>query len=348
MPQYRIVSASVDWSTGIATEKQEFPANDLSFSETLNAPGGMSFTVPVRHPKCTRDNLNPGRDEIHIYRDDDMVWGGYLWTAEASDEKDVRFGGEGYWSRMRRRYVDVDKVYTDTDQFDIVRDLVDFTQGQTMGQLGWTHYSMTDSGILRDAEYKGYERRYIGEIVEEMASWFQGFDFEVTVDKKLRLYYPSKGTIQPNVVFELGKNIGGLSYSIDAQNVASEYSALGGGDGSSTCIATVFDATSRSTYGLLETAQSFSDIKFFADLQGEATQELNMVKDPRWQPQLSVHYTDDLVFPDLSLGDTVRVRADWGYINLDDQFRVIAITQAINNQGREATTVFMDDRAAPV
>ena len=335
-PNYRVVVANINGS-----EIDEIQTKNLGFGFALNDPGSVDFTMHLMDPKCTQTLMDPGKREIHIYRGTSLVWGGYLWYAVPSlDEMQVRFSGEGYLSRFGRRTIDSTLTYTTVDQFQIGWNLIAFTQAKTNGDLGITRGSGATSGVTRDRTYPFWERSTVLDMLQELGAVDNGFDFEITPNRVYNNYFPSKGSTL-GTIFELGKNIDGLSYDIDASNMATEISAIGAGDGTNTCIAVAVDVTARGTFGLLQDTISVTDVKNFSTLQDHADEELRVKKGARWQPQLNV-VTSDPPFGSFSVGDTATIEASQGFIQLNNSFRIVSITVQIDDEGQEQFQLYFD------
>jgi hypothetical protein len=315
----------------------EIPAKNLQYSFNLNAPGSVGFVLPTRHPKCTKDLLDPGRREIIVYKGDTKRWGGYLWTAQVEEGAEtVRFSGEGWPSRLRRRYVDNDKIYTASDQFDIAWDLINFTQTQTDGNLGITRFSTVLSGVSRDRTYLAIERKKIGEALEQLAAVRNGFDFEITPDKEWKTYYPFKQTgLIP--IFEYGKNLRSYGYVLDASQLSSEITALG-----QSIVSVATDVAARAKFSLLEDTRSFSSVINQDVLAGHAQEELRLAKIQQEQLQLQI-ITDDPPIAGYSVGDMARIRISHGYVNLDTMKRITAINIQVSDEGNESIGVFFGE-----
>lgn len=332
--EYKVVIADL-----LGNPLEEVPALNVNFSYILNAPGSCSFSLHTREPKCTKAILYPGQRVIHVYRAGALVWGGYLWSAVPGMDT-VQFGGEGWWSRIRRRIVTDGMEWTDVDQFQIARDLLNYTQSQPDGDLGIVPYSDTDlSGVTVTDTIYSFDLKNIGEKIEQLSARQDGFDFDITPDRKWRTFYPKKGG-RINHVFELGKNISGISYQFDASNTATE--VWSGGSG---IIAHDSDSIERSRYGLLQDRVDFPDVSLQSTLDRHVIEQLRILKAARLQPEIAIS-TDDPRFGLYTVGDEARVRAEWGYIDLDDFFRIISIVVAISNEGREAITIFFDSKLA--
>ena len=337
--QYIVVIADLD-----GTPIDEVPAKNLQMSYTHNAPGGITFHVPLKHEKSTAALIAPGKREIVVWRNGIKVWGGYLWFVTAtSGDANMTVQGEGYFSRFRKRYVDDDLVYTNEDQLDIAWSLIDFTQGQTNGDLGITRDpGEVPSGVMRDRRYPKEERQFIGEILEGFSELHNGFDFNITPDKVWQAFYPKRGGPTDHV-FELGKNLGNIAVQHDAFGVATEITGLGEGEGNRKCIAVRFDATAQTEYGLLEDILSLPEVKHFANLDSRVREELRLRNHMRDHPQFSIIVHDAPEIFSYNIGDEVRVRADDGYIQIDEDYRIVSIVVQVGDSGKEIGTLVCDN-----
>lgn len=197
--------------------------------------------------------------------------------------------------------------------------------------------SLAVSGIDRDRTYPFWERNNIGTEIQALTEVGNGFDFIITPDKVFKMYHPRKGA-QLKTPFELGKNIGGMGVTNDASDINNWFDAIGAGDGKSTCIASAADLPSQAKYGLREVAESFTEVRRFATLQDRADEGLRLRLNMREQPSLSIRTEDPLPY-EYSVGDTVTIRANRGYLQLDKEFRIISLSYALSNEGRESVTV---------
>lgn len=338
-PLYRVVITDRS-GFGLA----EVPARNLVYSYVLNSPGACSFTVPVLAPEATPEILSPGEREIHVYRGDVLVWGGFLWTAMADVDGDVRVGGQGYQSILYHRYIDQTFTFANYDQFTIARILLDYTQAKPGGDFGLTFPSSGASDVFRARTYFGYERKNLGDAIEELAAVDNGFDFEINAAKEWRTYYPFKGT-NTGFVFELGKNIRGMSWVKDATEIANTITAIGSGEGADQILGVASDSASINKYGLMEDTRSFLDVEEQSTIDAHAKEELRLVKGVQDQPQLAINTQGDADPPYGSyvVGDTVRVRANHGYIQIDKNYRIVSVSVALSNEGLESTGLFFNE-----
>lgn len=320
----------------------EIPFLNPSFSYVLNDSGTASFVLPVRHEKCTQQIMAIGEREIYIEKGGSRVWGGHLYAAEANTDGEVRFSCEGWLGRLKRAYLDKNPSlrYVNTEQFDIAWGLIAYYQSQTGGNIGIQRAAIPPSGVKRDRTFPFWERSKIGDELIALTGVARGFDFEITANKIFVPYYPSQGSAQL-YPYELGHNISGMSWSLDASAMATQFSALGAGDASNTCIAVATNPIAVSRYGLLQESESMTDIKYFATLQDRANGQLKLKDHPSSQPQLSAFFYDENPFTN-RVGDRVPLKADYGFIQINAPYRVISITYELTTDGREAVTVAFD------
>jgi len=334
--EYRVV---VNDLSGTALE--EIQTSNLQYSFILNGPGAVSFVCNPRDKKVTSSLIQPGAREIVVYRDNTPFWGGYLWSFTANDQG-VQVSGEGWFSRIKRRLISDTLKYTNIDQFDIAWGLIDYTQNLTNGAMGITRDSSTLSGILRKRTYHDWERKNVGEALEELAAVIDGFDFEITPDKRWKTYFPTKGQTS-DVVYALGKNIRGISWDLSAGTMVTEMTAIGSGSDSDTLLAVSSNLTQQLTYGLLQDTVSFLDVKKQDTLQDHADEELAIVDTPFDQPQIQIILTEDTPIGGVSVGDTFLIDAQSDFFNIYKYYRCTAITVAVSNEGREAVGLFVDE-----
>lgn len=334
---YRIVVANLD-----SLAMEEIVPKNLQYSFKHNEAGTIDFTLPVHDPKCTRELLEPGQRELYVFKEQTKMWGGYLWNAGmSSNENTVRFSGEGFFSRLRRRHIFDTLSYVDIDQFDIAWNLIDYTQFQAYGDLGITRFSSADSGRARTRKYEGSEYKPISDALQELAAVNDGFDFEITADKEWKTYYPTKASGDV-YTFELGKNVRGHATEFSAEDVRSEITAFGEGEGDNQLVSTEEDVDALEAFGLLQDTRSFNDVKNQATLNDHAAEELRLVKSLLVRPQLQV-FGDDPPFGSYSAGDNARVIIDSGYTLIDTVLRITTISVQVSDAGFEAIGIYFDE-----
>lgn len=319
---------------------EEIDVKNLQYSDVLNDAGAISFTLNKYDPKCTKTLLDPGRRELVVLRNGQTVWGGYLWVASPTDDDEIRFGGEGWFSRFSRRYISNKLEYNQVDQARIAWDLIDYTQNKPGGDLGIRRAGVQSTGVDRDRTYHAFERKPIGEALQQLSAVRDGFDFTITPDKTWTIFYPERGQRTDNV-FEYEKNIGGYSYDVDASEMANEISLIGGGQDEDTMVAVAQSSSSLDDYGLFQAAIAWKDVRHISTLRMHAREELRLRQLPRQQPQIDFQ-GDDPPYGGFGVGDYSRLVIHDGYFDVDDQFRIIALTTQLSDEGRESVQVFFE------
>jgi len=350
---------SADLLTG--TVREELPLTGVRWSKVLNGPGALNANIRYTHPKATRANLDPGRTAIFVRRNGLVVWGGILWTARKVKGNDVlSLGCEGFWSYFRRRRLRHNIKFTNVDQLTIFKELIRYTQGQPVTQAtsGNGTYPQPNgdigvllgdetSGVLRVKTINGFERSIVGNELESLASLSGGFDFAIEVTeptshnfvKTLRLGYPRRGR-RTNIVFEQGKNVKLLDWQIDADRLENRVDALGSGEGPAMLISTAQDTNVLDQgYPLLDGTVSHKDVTRLETLAAHAQRRLTEHKLPVSIPVLSLRVTEEGEVGSFIEGDECLVRADDGFVQFDNYYRVIEYLVDVSNEGDETIDI---------
>ena len=328
-----------------------FEGSVLMYTETLNAPGTLEFSLPIDHSSVTTSNFDVGNRELHLYRDEQLVWGGKLWAADVAGWE-VRMIGNGWWYDMSRRILPDDFAQHQFDQFKIVRDLVAATQAQE--SLGISNYDSAMSGVTRNMIACIEQRQDVDSIVQKFCDARHGMDFAVTPDKKLRLWSPERGN-NSGLTFT-GDNMKMFSYGIDGSDLSTEVGTVG--TAKNECkvppLYTVEDATARSHYGLLQSTLS-SDLNDKADddfINARLDEELNISKVTRFQPTVQVEMalqdlvSDPIYYGAIDIGDKVGVSIDrgapGGFGHFTQDFRVVTMKTTVKQNGWEIMDYTLD------
>lgn len=113
--------------------------------------------------------------------------------------------------------------YTDVEQADIMRDLIDHAQDETAGKsdLNIT-YDIADTGILRTREYLFSDRTVIYELLAEFSSFGDGMEWRIITTPDSRILttgYPRIGQ-DTDVVLSTDSNIAEYTVDVDATAVS--------------------------------------------------------------------------------------------------------------------------------
>lgn len=343
MTSYRFL-----WADLLTGEVQgEVPLESASFGWILNAPGPITLTLPLRPNRpdkvatLTESTFAPGRTSLFVLRDNVPLWGGILWTVSASVEDNTLVAeGEGFLSYFRKRFLKVSKDYEGVEQTAIATDLLEYALAQPGGSIPVT-MDATATGVTRDRSFHAFERKNIGEAVEQLSQVRDGFDFRFepywdgnTLAARFVTSYPQTGR-PTNYVLELGSNVELLALTNDATTMANSADAFGGGDGPDIPYRNAVDTSVLSSYPLLEDVVSHSDVTVGATLKGYAEARLDKGRRPIKIPTVRLTKTAIPGIGDYVVGDRVRVKGTHGYLSVDDTFRITGLQVGLTTEGDE-------------
>lgn len=341
MSETRVVYGSLSTSELLGELRYE----SVAYTDALNGAGSATVQLPLRHNRpgqpqvVTSASLAPARTYLAIERDGVPRWAGPIWQASANPDGNVlQLNALGPHSYLRRRFVRTDLTYSQIDQYDICRAIIDYAQGQTGGDIGIDTTATNLSGVLRDRTYPGFERRNVGIIIEQLAAVNNGFSFSYLPVRTGSSYGWRHVLADPagrstDIVFEFGTNCSLASHRLDTSLIASQVDALGAGNGPDKLISTSSDPNLLSTYPLLEATTTHSDVVLAATLDSYAQFRLQ-----RGSQNLEFVKLD--VFPDTiprvgayQVGDLVDVRGEYGWLSLDGRFRITEIATDVSGGG---------------
>lgn len=294
----------------------------LSFNYAMNGPGALEFTLPIDKPSHSAYAI--GEREVHLYRNDQLVWGGYLVRAEA-DGVFVRFGCLGWLWRLRKRVITTDLWYQDTDPGEIAWSLVDWAQAQTAGDMGIRRGTVQDTGAVKSTIYCGLNRPVIGDSIEELAELRDGFEYEIAPDKTFNAWSPRRGR-DTSLELDAGMHTSLTGVVEDMETIATSMHVLGPSESCTDDNGLILsDAQAVARYGLLEdqVQYDFRDERIRSS-KGQA--ELEMRTRVPVQPKATFQRAGlpgEAAWGEVELGDSVRFTADQGYLSYDIKARVI-------------------------
>jgi len=345
-----------DLKTGDIME--ELPLATVSFGQTLNGP--TSFTssnaMTTGHitpgqlshgfswDKFQRANIRPGARLIHVLRDGVPMYSGILYKATADPTtRTMQFSGADHLSYLARRRLETNQSFTSTDQFQIVRDLVDEMQKTTYSDLG-IQVTAGSSGVTRDKEFKAIERWRFADALAEIAELEDGFDYTMRVSGSVAAGIVPTLTLanrlgrNRNWVLQLGKNCESLSYSEDATDMANNYTIFGNGNSEERPVFTARNPGSLNTYPQLDQVRNIEATDNETTLiQKTAYAYLAAYQTPVRTAVIQIDPSDpDIRFGAIQVGDDVRLIASYGFTEFDEKFRIMDIRVTVDAQGKES------------
>lgn len=333
----------------------ELPVGYSNYGRVLNAPGGGELHLPNQTDRTFDTGveiLYPGRFEDYEYtcmvvRNDTPVWEGFIArTNTASLDQRISFALIGLWDFFRGRFVRPSYVTGAQDLFTIIRGLVDHAQTmQPSSQLSITTGSEL-SGVITDLTVNDYDFKYYGDIIEDLAGAENGFDFRIEhafsvsgeVLRTFKLGYPKIG-VRREIVLEWGMNMYEYTYATDGSTRPTRIWGIGAGEGPSMALALAEDT---STFGRIPLREDIISHKEIAASQQSQLQAMTDGERRKYsQPVELVNctiYGGDLIGTFIE-GDSVQVRIDDGYTQVDKWMRVLSYTVRVQHDLLETIDV---------
>ena len=334
----------------------ELPVDGLDQTEVLDLPGTFSCGIPLDSGQIgiNEETLKPWRSIIYLARDNSVLGAGAFVLGYTIDVRanTINLSCVGIGRYFYRRALKMDKVYSGVDQTTIVADLITYAQAQSGGNLGVTTNLIQPTGRLRDRSWYGWERKYIGQLIQDLAAVQDGFHFRYRSrrDESLGRYvtdltttYPLTGRVT-NAVLELGGNIEVLNVSVDGVDMCNSADVLGQGNADQAPVGFAIDAAALDSTLLLETVDNASDAVELGTLNSKAQQRIITGSDPIVIPTVRIGAQLEPTIGTYYVGDRVRIRGKIGTVlNLDADY-LITQTKLVVSTGAE----YVDVSFAPV
>lgn len=312
--------------------------NDLQFSERLNNYGTCSFTLPISSDKFKY--IIPRVNEIEIRKGSQVVWAGEIVAErgglQANSANRSTIISYTYLEMLNSRYTGDYRRFDDIDQGTMLKTLIDESQAQTDGNLGFT-VSVTATKN-RDREYSFFN---IMEAYINMSNLTDGIEFDFKFNKEIEIKSRIGLDRSSHAIFEWGRNLKALSYTKDFVNPGNKAIVLGSGFGSAQAFGTATDTASRGVYKLREQRRSEIDVSTQAVLDDKASDLVRIHKQPIFSFDITQLENTEPDFPTLRIGDLCKFKVKEGNLNVDNKFRVYETSVTIGNEGQEEVTYFI-------
>lgn len=157
------------------------------------------------------------------------------------------------------------------------------------------------------------------------------FDFE-----------PFLGNKHPEIMFSYGERGNVVNYNAPrlGSKIINDYWGIGTDPSGTILHKELTDEPSKNTYGLMEGAIAFTDVKDQNALVARLSADLFLVKDPDADSPLALILDEKgYSLGQYGVGDLVTAKIVDGAINYSAIKRVVGITVALHSTGRELTTV---------
>lgn len=347
---------SVIHSTHDGTDVGEVFPENLDFVIHLSDVGGITYDLDLNHPMAVRRFTEAYVTDYRIVYTDAVgslpIQAGMHTAVEVDDlDSDILKVAGKEWRHWLERTIYPFNPANPTanlylafqrDIFTVVQEIVASATSlpnslpltfATPGQL---------STFLINYRIDAGDTEYMLSKLNALAQGDPGFDFDISWDKKISLYYPKKGVYNTQVVFETGRNIHRLTFSergIDGTRV------LGLGSGTASRIGRLKEnVTASGKYRRHDVVKDFGNVNDATLVDTLATAELARASAPI--ASFSCTYIPDATIDfwrQVHVGDIVQVRADLRYDQIDADYRLIAIEGRPDDEGNMEIALTFDD-----
>ncbi|MFE4203963.1 MULTISPECIES: hypothetical protein [Streptomyces] len=335
------------------------PVHGVSLDTYIGKTGRLTGTVPVPNAAIAeraRRAILPGRTGVWVERGRDIWWGGVIWTLNLASDARGFLGAQiqagGWESYLYRRLIYDTQTATQMDQYDIVRQLIDYTADMPGGDIGIS-YDTTLSGVLRDRTYLRYDLPSVGELIDDLAAVDGGFEWRINSYrdsdghrvKRLQLGSPVIRTGAADIVLDHPGPVLSYAWPTDATRKANAWQSRGASINSNQAAAS-YPLTSPLLVGAEDIAAGWPRLDGYSDystvnrqttLDAHAQADARAALDPVTIPEVTVLLGGDIT-PAL-IGATVRVRIRdlWHPTTLDARYRVVGMAVTPPERGRPET-----------
>ncbi|MEW2406473.1 hypothetical protein [Streptomyces griseoviridis] len=342
--RYEVVQTDAQ-TGGVVTT---LPVASITYTETLNAAGSASVSIPLTAPEADPTTLYPGASGFAILRDGEPVWGGLLWTAAADLSTGVlTLNASGYHSYYAGRVLH-DGYNRKADQAHLLRDWYELCNAEN--GIATDTSRLTTTGRIRSRTWTQYELKNIAEAVQELAEDAGGFNFRYVP------YWTDNGRIGNRVLkADQGENVipfalvhrencNVTQVSYDSAAMATRVYAVGADNGNGTKLVGIADnedlAARMPTKHMVQT---FSDVKTTETLLDKSAAIRDAGREPVAIPSLTL-YPGAFSPTDFVPGDSGAVQADYGYVALLSDFVITERKTDVDVNGTESTSLSLANK----
>jgi len=291
--------------TGIANDRHlvliRNDSDQIDFSMNLDQLEEYARDIKVN----SQDILQAGITEIRFLRNGTVISAGYItyWDVELAGDRKITIQARGWLEKLKYRISN--NQYSSQTALQIFQAEVNATQALAYGNLGLVFGALPASDATNLFGVKTYQDKLLYDLLTDFTKEDNGFDFQITWDKKINIYYPTMGIIRDDVVFSYPGNIKDIKVSNDVTKWGNEFIARGSGTGLNDV--DLADVPSKQKYGLQQALANFSDVDNQNQLQDLTQTELNLFKVPVILHDVQMDGSIDPQFGTYNLGDQIRI-----------------------------------------
>lgn len=321
MAKYRYIFAD------LLTDKVtvELPLYGTTFSRRICKVGEFGGSFGLNTEGITNsDVVNgtiPGRTAVYIERDNQLVWGGIIWSRTWQEQsKSFQYYGQTFDSYFFLSDIRNTLQYVNKDQRNIVIDLVQRSQAMPYRGLRIATPPTFPNNILRSPNFFWYDAWTFGKALEYMAEFEDGLDYYVNVQYDAFGDFSRKLIVNDRIgaslddtqlIFDFPGSIKNFWYPENASKGATTISGIGAGEGAAS-IRSLAVKQALLDGGHPELVQFYTnkDIKTLTTLQSHLLQEMRLLAAPVVQPTYEIDSDREPAFGSYALGDHALIKLD--------------------------------------
>lgn len=223
--------------------------------------------------------------------------------------------------------------FRDTDQALIAKGLVEHAQDTAYGKSDLNIDTSTPlTTIKRERVYLHDEHQQIGDLLDEFPSLHQGMDTDIVVTPSQRIfttYYPRKGSRRKNLWLELGRNIVTYTLMVDGDSLANSVVVLGEGEGADREEGGYIDSSSLDSGLIIEKVFHATPGSAISSLGDQARRAVSRFSRQVYIVSVTVPWEGEM--RSLRTGDWLPITLDNGWVNVEEDYRVIEIECTYRN-----------------
>jgi len=330
--------------------------SDLQWERYENEVGACRFTIPYSDFKLTSSSVQSGQGEVRIYREDDLVFQGFI--AQVQDTKDgatiygLDFKECLKWYRSSdfnppNPPIKYEDVLIGTQFIQVIFDQIGARTGSILGSYivrGTIENPVEDGGGSPKLITKSVVDEDFFSLLQEMiaisragspqGAWKQDTVFDISLSETAPTFTFLKdvGVDQPDARFELDSEITNFTIVDDARFIRNDVKGIAVTSDPKVIKSQQVNTTSRNTYYLREISPLFNLIGSTADLSSkdvdlleERTKDyLNENEKP--DNTIAIQFASGLVpFNGYSMGDAVQLIINRGRVSINEFYRVVGM-----------------------
>ena len=349
----------------------ELPFTQVSFTQQLNSIGTFQGSLMISGFNAQNYNVDqgttPGWTALYVFHNADIVWTGIIWSRTYDSEtQTLQVTAQETMSYFTRRRITADKTYTAQDPQYIAKDLLQWAQTISHGNIGLKVDSYTASAYSTSRTFNAYEYKGVYQAIKDLSNGC--FDFRTygkldtatgNIETHFQMGSPIVGknyaSNATGINFQFPGNLVSYRFPEDGISAANTLYGLGYGANNARVIATAIDPAKIQGSGdwpLLEDTVNYLDVGSLQLVRDLTLGKLNAISYPPTTVQVVLPtYVDPVYKPDYNyssatnygymIGDIARlfIKDDRFPGTFDYNYTIVAVDVQPGENGPDRVTV---------